>query len=74
MYFLLHLSYHVKNYGHLYQILAIFTMPTPQIWPCHVIQEANLEKMLSFPNVALNIRKSYKICGRRALYFRNYQP
>ena len=37
-----------------------FTMPAPQIWPCHVTQEANFEKNLFFPNSAFNIRKSYK--------------
>ena len=28
-------------------ILALFTMPTHQIWSCHVIQVANFEKCLS---------------------------
>ena len=74
MYFLLNLSHYVKSYGHLCQILAIFTMPAPQIWPCHVTQEANFEKNLFFPNSAFNIRKSYKISSRKALYFRSYQP
>ena len=74
MYFLLNLSNHVKSYGHLCQILAFFMMPTLQIWPCHVIQEANFEKNLFFPNSAFNIRKSCKISGRKALYFRSYQP
>ena len=32
------------------------------------------EKILFFPNSAFNIRKSYKISGRKALYFRSYQP
>ena len=27
-----------------------------------------------FPNSAFNIRKSYKISSRKALYFRRYQP
>ena len=51
---------------------GIFTMPTPQLWPCHVNQEANFEKLLFYS--AFNIRKSYKISGRKALYFRSYQP
>ena len=48
MYFLLNLSHYVKCYGHLCQILALFTMSAPQIWPCHVTQEANFEKKLFF--------------------------
>ena len=48
MYFLLNLSHYVKSYGHLCQVLAIFTMPAPQIWPCHVTQEANFEKKIFF--------------------------
>ena len=74
MYFLLNLSDYVKRYGHLCQILAFFTMPTLQIWPCHVTQEANFETKLSFPNSAFNIRKRYKICSRKALYIRSYEP
>ena len=31
-------------------------------------------KNLFFPNSAFNIRKSYKISSRKALYFRSYQP
>ena len=73
MYFLLYLSHYVKSYGHLCQFLAFFTMPALQIWPCHVTQEANFEKNLFFPNSAFNIRKSYKISGRKPLYFRSYQ-
>ena len=64
MYFLLNLSNYVKSYGHLCQILAMFTMPALQIWPCHVTQEANFEKLLAFPNSAFNIRKRYKISSR----------
>ena len=67
MYFLLNLSDYVK-------ILAFFTVPALQIWPCHVTQEANFEKKLFFPNSAFNIRKSYKISSRKAFYFRSYQP
>ena len=74
MYFLLNLSLYVKSYGHLCQFLAFFTMPTLQIWPCQVTQEANFQKILFFPNSAFNIRKSYKISRRKALYFRCYQP
>ena len=43
MYFLLNLGRYVKTYGHLCQFLASFMMSAPQIWPCHVIQEANFE-------------------------------
>ena len=67
MYFLLNSSHYVKRYGHLCQILAIFTMPA--IWLCHMIQEANFEKMLFFPNFAFNIKKSCKISSRKALYY-----
>ena len=35
---------------------------------------SKFEKILSFPNSAFNIRKSYKISSRKALYFRSYQP
>ena len=61
MYFSLNLSYYVKSYGNLCQIVAFFTMPALQIWLSHVTQEANFEKILFFPNSAFNIRKSYKI-------------
>ena len=74
MYFLLNLNHYVKSYGHLCLILAFFTIPALQIWPCHVTQEANFEKILFFPNSAFNIRKSYKISNKKALYFRSYQP
>ena len=74
MYFLLSLSHYVKSYGHFCQFLTFFTMPAIKIWPCHVTQEANFEKFLFFPNSAFNIRKSYKISSRKALYFRSYQP
>ena len=55
----------ISNFG-------IFMMPALQIWPCHVTQEANFEKILFFPNSAF--RKSYKISGRKALYIRSHQP
>ena len=74
MYFLLNLSHYVKSYDHLCQILAFFTMPALQIWPCHVTQEANFEKISFFPNSAFNIGKSCKISSTKALYFRSYQP
>ena len=48
MYFLLNLSHYVKRYGHLCQILAFFTTPALQIWPCHVTQKANFEKNYLF--------------------------
>ena len=65
MWFLLNLSHYAKSYGHLCQILEFFTMPTPQIWPCHVIQEANFEKILLFPNSAFNIRKATKFLVKK---------
>ena len=74
MSFLLNLSHYVKSYGYLCQILAFFTMPALQIWPCHVTQEANFKKHLFFPNSAFNIGKSYKLSSRKALYVRSYQP
>ena len=49
MYFLLNLGHYVKSYGHLCQILAFFLMPAPQIWPCHVTEEANFKRKLFFP-------------------------
>ena len=55
-------------------IFGIFTMPALQIWPCHVTRKANFKKILFFPNSVFNIRKSYKISSRKALYFRSYQP
>ena len=56
------------------QILAFLTMPAHQIWSCHVTQEANFEKFLFCPSSTFNIRKSHKISGGKALYFRSYQP
>ena len=43
MYFVLNLSHCVKSYGHFFQTLALFMMPTHQIWSCHVTQDANFE-------------------------------
>ena len=51
-----------------------FTMPALQILPCHVTQKTKFRETLFFPNSAFNIRKSYKISSRKALYFRSYQP
>ena len=36
-------------------------MPADQIWSCHVIEDANFEKFLFYPNSTFNIRKSHKI-------------
>ena len=74
MYFLLNLSHYVKSYGHLCQILAFFTMPTLQIWPCHVTQEANLENISFFSNSALILGKAAKFLVEKTLYFRSYHP
>ena len=74
MYFLLNLGQCVKRYGHFCQILAFLTMPAHQIWSCHVTQEANFENFLFCPSSTFNIRKSHKISGGKALYFRSYQP
>ena len=73
MYFLLNLSYYVKRFGHFSQNMAFFTMPTHQIWSCHVIQEANFENVLFSPISTFNIKKSHKISSRKALYFRSCQ-
>ena len=55
------------------QILALFQMPAHQIGSCHVIQDVNFENFLLCPNSTFNIRKSHKISGGKALYFRSYQ-
>ena len=60
MYFLLYLSQYVKSYGHLCQILAFFTMLVLQIWPCHVTQEANFEKIYFFLILHLILGKAAK--------------
>ena len=60
MYFLLNLIHYVKSYGHLCQILAFCTMPVPQIWPCHVTQEANFEKNYFFLILHLTLGKATK--------------
>ena len=35
---------------------------------------SKFRKIFIFPNSAFNIRNSYKISSRNALYFRSYQP
>ena len=60
MYVLLNLSHYAKRYGHLCHILAFFTMPAPQIWPCHVTQEANFKKTYFFPILHLKLGKVTK--------------
>ena len=42
-------------------VWAFFTMPTHLIWSCHMTQEANLEKILFWPNSTFNVGKSHKI-------------
>ena len=74
MYFSLNLSHCVKSYGHVCQILALFTMPTYQIWSGHVSQDANFKKILFYSNSTLGIKKSHKISSEKALYIRSYQP
>ena len=73
MCFLLNLSHCVKNYGDFCQILALFTMPAHQIWPCHVVQGLNFKKCLFCPNSTFNISKSHKISSGKVFYFRSYQ-
>ena len=63
-----------KDMGIYVKFWHFFTMPALQIWPCHVTQEANFEKILPFPYSAFNIRKGYKISSRKAFYIRSYQP
>ena len=48
-------------------------MSAHQISSCQVTQEANFENVLFYPNSTFNIRKSHKISGGKALYFRSYQ-
>ena len=35
---------------------------------------SKFRKQIDFPNSAFNIKKSYKISRRKALYFRSYRP
>ena len=74
MYILLNLSHYVKSYEHLCQILAFFTMPALQIWPCHVTQKKISKKNYFFLILHLILGKVTNICSRKALYFRSYQP
>ena len=39
----------------------------------HVIQVANSENFLLWPNFAFNFRKRHKICSGNVFYFRSYQ-
>ena len=45
MYVLSNLSNFVKSYGHLSEILAVFTTNTHQIWSNHVTAGANFETL-----------------------------
>ena len=75
MYFLLNLSHYVKSYGHLCQILVFFYHARPpNIAMSHDPRRKFRKKNYFFSNSAFNIRKSYKISSRKALYFRSYQP
>ena len=65
MYFLLNLSHYVKSYGHLCQFVAFFTMLAPQIWPCHVTQEANFEENLFFLILHLILEKVTKFVAEK---------
>ena len=42
------------------QILAFLTMPALQIWPCHMTQEANFEKVYFFLILHLILDKAAK--------------
>ena len=69
MYFLLNLSHYVKRYEHLCQILAFFYDARSPNMAMSRDPRSKFRKILSFPNSAFNIRKSYKISSRKALYF-----
>ena len=61
MYFLSNLSHCVKSYEHFCQILAFFyDARSPNIWSCHMIQDANFENLLFCLNFTFNIRKTHK--------------
>ena len=62
-----------KGIGIFVKFWLFFAMPGHQIWSCHVTQDANFELFLFCPNSTFNIRKSQKISGGKALYFRSYQ-
>ena len=73
MYFLLNLNHYVKSDGHLCQILAFYDAHSLNMAMSRD-PRSKFRKNLFLPNSAFNIRKSYKICSRKALYFRSYQP
>ena len=73
MYFLLNLSNYVKRYRHLCHILAFFGCPLSTMAMSRD-PRSKFRKKFFFLNSAFNIRKIYKISGRKALYFRSYQP
>ena len=50
MYFLLNLSHCVKICEHLCQIFACLTMPSYQIWSCHLTQVANCKNFAKIFN------------------------
>ena len=62
-----------KVLGIFVKILVFFTMPTHQIWSCHLAQEANFDFFLFFPNSTYNIKKSHKISNGKALYLKSCQ-
>ena len=72
MYFLLNFSHCVKSHGHFCQILALFNHAHLPNMVCHMAQDASLKKFLFCPNSTFNIRKSHKLSGGKALYFRSY--
>ena len=74
MYFLLNLNHYVKSYGHLCLILAFFYDTCSPNMAMSRDPRNKFEKNLFFPNSAFNIRRSYKISSKKALYFRSYQP
>ena len=74
MYFLLNLSHYVKSYGHLCQFLAFFYDVRSPNMAMSRDPRSKFRKNFIFPNFSFNIRKSYKISSRKALYFRSYQP
>ena len=74
MYFLLNLSHYVKRYGHLCQIFPFFYDARYPNMAMSRDPRSKYGKNLIFPNSAFNIRKSYKISSRKALYFRSYKP
>ena len=74
MYFLLNLNHYVKSYGHLCQILSFFYDARSPDMAVSRDPRRKFRKIFIFPNSAFNIGKSCKICSRKALYFRSYQP